>query len=284
MFLSYSKLKTFRECRLRYRLQYVNREHYAIVTDPIWRVARGQKRPKSSPFRAIWSCYGRSKTFRNKHVMLPVNRLPRAPRGYARLGQMVHATIRRAYQYASEGKFTREQLQKHYEDVCDVLRQPEVAQSREYRTGRTILENFYRTWESIPARPVLLEQRFKAEIGEHLLTDQFDRVDLREDTGGYEILDYKMGKAILTPAEVEQYWQLGLYGLAFESLQGVVPERMSLVYLRSGEKRRTVPLLRGTGIPRNVGPFKNFGGECQKQTVPGSRPTPGESGTFGIWG
>ena len=190
MFLSYSKLKTFRECRLRYRLQYVNR-------------------------------------------------LPRAPRGFARLGQRVHATIRRAYQYASDGKFTREQLQKHYEDVCDVVRQPEVAQSREFGTGLTILENFYRTVEGIPARPVMLEQRFKVEIGEHLLTGQFDRVDLREDTGGYEILDYKMGKAMLSPAEVDHDWQLGLYGLAFESMQGVVPERMSLVYLRNGEKRST---------------------------------------------
>jgi RecB family exonuclease len=155
------------------------------------------------------------------------------------LGQVVHATIRRAYQYAHDGHFTLDQLRQHYEEVWEVLRQPEVVQSSEYRTGLTIMENFYRTLEGTRARPVMLEQRFRVELGEHILTGQFDRVDLLEDTGGYEILDYKMNKVAASSTEVDQDWQLGLYCLAFEALQGVLPERVSLVYLRTGRKLST---------------------------------------------
>ena len=86
MFLSYSKLNTFRQCPLRYKLQYVNR-------------------------------------------------LPGRPKRYVKLGRIVHATIRRAYQYAQEGRFTLDQLRQHYEEVWEVRGQPEVRYSNEYRTG-----------------------------------------------------------------------------------------------------------------------------------------------------
>jgi len=190
MQLSHSQIQTFRQCALRYKLQYLHQ-------------------------------------------------LPRRPRRYARLGRLVHAAIRRAYQYAEDGRFSREDLLAHYDEVCDVVREPQVAQTSEYRQGRAIMENFYRTIEGLRARPTMLEQRFRVEIGDHVLTGAWDRVDLLEETGGYEVLDYKLSKVVASQEEVDEDLQLSLYCLAFESLQGVLPERVSLVYLRTGEKRST---------------------------------------------
>lgn len=190
MQLSHSQIQTFRQCALRYKLQYLHQ-------------------------------------------------LPRRPKRHVRLGRVVHEVIRRAYQYAEDGRFSREDLLAHYDEVCDVVREPQVAQTSEYRQGRAIMENFYRTLEGVRARPIMLEQRFRVEIGDHVLTGAFDRVDLLEDTGGYEVLDYKLSRVVASQEEVDRDLQLGIYCLAFESLQGVLPERVSRVYLRTGEKRST---------------------------------------------
>jgi len=57
----------------------------------------------------------------------------------------VHATIRRAYQYAPQGLLNRRELQRHYEEVWDLAHQPEVLTLSEYRIG----------WEMlmVPGRP-----------------------------------------------------------------------------------------------------------------------------------
>jgi putative RecB family exonuclease len=107
--------------------------------------------------------------------------------------------------------------------------------------GKKILRRYYQTFianESALRRPLAVEGRIQGTLQvenvEFLLSGRYDRLDYLED--GLELIDYKSSKEIEIMQPDEMDLQIGLYFLALEQRYRRTLKRLSLLYLRSGEK------------------------------------------------
>lgn len=107
--------------------------------------------------------------------------------------------------------------------------------------GRVILENYYYQFiatESALVKPVAVEGKIQATLQaenlEFTISGRYDRLDSLPD--GLELIDYKSTKEIKLPAPEEIDLQIGLYYLALEQRYQQRLQRLSLLYLRAGEK------------------------------------------------
>lgn len=69
---------------------------------------------------------------------------------------------------------------------------------------------------------------------EFAIAGRYDRLDYLDD--GLELIDYKSTKEIKLPKEDEIDLQIGLYYLALEQRYRQSLRKLSLIYLRTGEK------------------------------------------------
>lgn len=107
--------------------------------------------------------------------------------------------------------------------------------------GRAILRRYYDSFianQSAMRRPVAVEGRIQGTLQvenlEFILSGRYDRLDSLED--GLELIDYKSAKEV-EPSEPDEIdLQIGLYYLALEQRYQKSLKRMSLLYLRTGEK------------------------------------------------
>lgn len=113
--------------------------------------------------------------------------------------------------------------------------------STQVAEGRSILRRYYHTYianQSSMRRPVAVEGRIQgslwAESVEFGLSGRYDRLDYFED--GLELIDYKSAKEVETLEPDEVDLQIGLYYLALEQRYKQSLRRLSLLYLRTGEK------------------------------------------------
>ena len=88
------------------------------------------------------------------------------------------------------------------------------------------------------SRPLATEGRIQGTLQangvEFKLVGRYDRIDFID--GGLELIDYKSAKSPTLPSAEEIDLQLGLYYLALEQCYGRSLKRMSLLYLRTGER------------------------------------------------
>ncbi|NEQ53605.1 MAG: PD-(D/E)XK nuclease family protein, partial [Leptolyngbya sp. SIO3F4] len=87
-------------------------------------------------------------------------------------------------------------------------------------------------------RPLATEGRIQGLLQvnglEFRLMGRYDRLDSLED--GLELIDYKSAKNPTIPVTETVDLQLGLYSLALEQRYGKLLRRMSLLFLRTGER------------------------------------------------
>lgn len=107
--------------------------------------------------------------------------------------------------------------------------------------GWRILETYYTHYIQAPGvlrRPIAVEGRIQGELRtdniEFILSGRYDRLDALED--GLELIDYKSNKAPILPDPHTLDLQIGLYYLALEQHYHQALRRLSLIYLRTGEK------------------------------------------------
>jgi RecB family exonuclease len=186
--LSYSKIKTYRQCPLRYRFTYLDR-------------------------------------------------LPRRPRRLFRAGRRIHHALMRWLVYAKKGVPRWEEVEAAYNAAWDSAEDPAARGSRDYDEGLQILRGYHEANAQRPCRPVLLEHRFSARLGGHVLTGALDRVDASDS--GYDVIDYKLHRDIPTQGEVDEDLQLGLYHVALEEQHGIRADTLSLYFLRHNLERTT---------------------------------------------
>jgi len=179
--LSYSKIKTYLECPLKFKF-----------------------------------CY--------------IDKIPQKPKPYFRFSHIIHATLTRYHFYQ----------RKNLEDLLtfyhETFRSSKEKSERLYREGKKILINFYQDFQATPYR---VEEKFKVKIGPHLLSGKIDRVD--KVNGGYELIDYKVAKNILSQEEIQDNLQLRIYSTGFYRLTKIIPLRAGFYYLRYRKKLYTVP-------------------------------------------
>ena len=107
--------------------------------------------------------------------------------------------------------------------------------------GWQILTQYYER-EIVPAgvmqRPLATEGRIQGVLQangvEFRLIGRYDRLDFADD--GLELIDYRSAKFPTLPLAEEIDLQLGLYYLALEQRYGRSLKRMTLLFLRTGER------------------------------------------------
>ena len=104
-----------------------------------------------------------------------------------------------------------------------------------------ILEGYYYQFiagEVALKRPLAVEGKIQGQLQaenlEFRITGRYDRLDYLED--GLELIDYKSTKEVKLPDPAEIDLQIGLYYLALEQRYRQSLKRLSLLYLRTGEK------------------------------------------------
>jgi putative RecB family exonuclease len=157
--------------------------------------------------------------------------------GSAALGTSLHQALAQIYQ------------EWHYQDAIPRLDWIEYCWSQQIKgltptqitEGRSILRRYYDSFiasQSSMRRPVAVEGRIQGSLRvqnlEFILSGRYDRIDYLDD--GLELIDYKSAKEIEPSEPNEVDLQIGLYYLALEQRYQRSLKRMSLLYLRTGEK------------------------------------------------
>ncbi|OON82273.1 RecB family exonuclease [Streptomyces tsukubensis] len=194
-----------------------------------------------------------------------IDRLPEKPSEAATRGTLVHAVLERLFdapaeeRTASEAKAlipgqwdrlrtARPELAELFDDLAregageqGAAEGEEPAPSGEERLARWLgeAERLVERWFTLedPTRlePAERELFVEAELDSGLrLRGIIDRVDVAP-TGEVRIVDYKTGKAPRPQYQEGALFQMKFYALVVWRLKGVVPRRLQLVYLGSGD-------------------------------------------------
>jgi putative RecB family exonuclease len=162
------------------------------------------------------------------------------PPGFSKsdaLGTALHLALAKIYWdwHYLEAKPGRDWI-----DCCWSQHQKKLNDCQIYE-GQAILRFYYSCFiASLPAlhKPVAVEGKIKGSLPvenvEFSLTGRYDRLDWLDD--GLELIDYKSNKVVKPPESEVVDLQLGLYYLALEQKYGQSLKRLSLIYLRTGDK------------------------------------------------
>ncbi|NET38206.1 MAG: PD-(D/E)XK nuclease family protein [Cyanothece sp. SIO1E1] len=157
--------------------------------------------------------------------------------GSAALGTALHLALAQIY------------WDWHYQDPIPDLawinhcwaQQTEGLSPTQINEGEAILKQYYGNFivnQRAIRQPLAVEGRIQGGLQienlEFILSGRYDRLDWLED--GLELIDYKSTKEIETLEPVERDLQIGLYYLALEQKYKRHLKRLSLIYLRTGEK------------------------------------------------
>jgi DNA helicase-2/ATP-dependent DNA helicase PcrA len=185
--------------------------------------------------------YSKVNTYRQcplRYRFTYLERLPRRPRRLFRAARRIHHALMRWLTYAGAGEPRWEEVVTAYNAAWGALQEPEVIGTRDYQEGLQILQDYHAANAERPCRPVMLEHKFAAPLGPHVLTGMIDRVDATDS--GYEVIDYKLDRELRTQQEVDEDLQLGLYHLALQEANGIRAEALTLYFLRHNVRRTTV--------------------------------------------
>jgi putative RecB family exonuclease len=182
-----------------------------------------------------------------------IDRLPEAPNAAATRGTVVHAVLERVFDApAAERSVPRARAMVAREWERLLARRPELAalfpEAAEEGEGggQERLAEWLAEAEGLVERWFSLEDPSRLEPAERELWVEtrlesglrlrgvIDRVDIAP-TGEVRIVDYKTGKAPGPAFADGALFQMKFYALVLWRLRGVVPRRLQLVYLGSGE-------------------------------------------------
>lgn len=112
-------------------------------------------------------------------------------------------------------------------------------EARYRELGRTLLKRYYRQIVESPPKPVAIEPHLETTWDGVPIHGYIDRIDLT-DSGGLEVLDYKTGRG-LSLQDALTSDQLALYQVLVEKNFPHPVERLSLIDLRGGARLATPP-------------------------------------------
>jgi putative RecB family exonuclease len=184
-----------------------------------------------------------------------IDRLPEKPSAAATRGTLVHSVLERLFD-APAGERTAPAAKSLIPGQWDRLREsrPEVVElfaddpdGERLATWLAEAERLVERWFSLedPTRlePAERELFVEAELDSGLrLRGIIDRVDVAP-TGEVRIVDYKTGKAPRPEYAESALFQMKFYALVVWRLKNVIPRRLQLVYLGSGDVLTYDPVL-----------------------------------------
>lgn len=157
--------------------------------------------------------------------------------GAAALGQALHRTLAQIY---SDWHYLHPLPLLNWITECWQQQSTGLSADQAHE-GWQILKQYYEQHIlplSVLRRPLAVESRIQGQLQasgiEFKLTGRYDRLDALDD--GLELIDYKSAKDPQIPDAEAIDIQMGLYYLALEQRYNAALKRMSLLYLRTGEK------------------------------------------------
>ncbi|MBI3615942.1 MAG: ATP-dependent helicase [Candidatus Omnitrophica bacterium] len=211
------------------------------LTAGLWKERGSQleeKGPSPFPLPAKFS-YTQLQTYRYcpmKYQYSYLYQIPVRPTPQMFFGIDLHGCLEGFFRKVMEGQVpSLEELLESFRGAFAPGRYGEPVQEQEYRRlGIDLLTSFYKKNEGAFGVPLFVEKSFSLAMGDASVQGVIDRVDPLGE-GGIEIIDYKTGKPKSDLGPDDQL-QLQLYALACREVLGLVPKRLSLYFLRSGEK------------------------------------------------
>ncbi|MGV9501780.1 RecB family exonuclease [Streptomyces sp. NPDC003642] len=184
-----------------------------------------------------------------------IDRLPEKPSEAATRGTLVHAVLERLFD-APAAERTPPRAKSLIPGQWDRLREtrPEVGElfaddpegerlARWLGEAERLVERWFTLEDPSRLEPAERELFVEAELDSGLrLRGIIDRVDVAP-TGEVRIVDYKTGKAPRPEYSEGALFQMKFYALVVWRLKNVVPRRLQLVYLGSGEVLTYDPVL-----------------------------------------
>ncbi|MEU3144878.1 MULTISPECIES: RecB family exonuclease [unclassified Streptomyces] len=176
-----------------------------------------------------------------------IDRLPEKPSEAATRGTLVHAVLERLFD-APAAERTAPRAKALVPEQWDRLREsrPEVAElfaedpggerlARWLAEAEQLVERWFGLEDPSRLEPAERELFVEAELDSGLrLRGIIDRVDVAP-TGEVRIVDYKTGKAPRPEYAEGALFQMKFYALVVWRLKRVIPRRLQLVYLGSGD-------------------------------------------------
>jgi putative RecB family exonuclease len=180
-----------------------------------------------------------------------IDRLPEKPSEAATRGTVVHAVLERLFD-APAAERTAERARAMVPGEWERLRaaRPELASLFDAADGAAdaaALTAWLESAERLVDRWFTLEDPTRLEPAERelyvetvlesglTLRGYVDRLDVAPASGDLRVVDYKTGKAPRPEYADEPLFQMKFYALVLWRLRGVVPRRLQLVYLGSGD-------------------------------------------------
>ncbi|MFD5422661.1 RecB family exonuclease [Streptomyces sp. NPDC127069] len=176
-----------------------------------------------------------------------IDRLPEKPSAAATRGTLVHAVLERLFDHPAVERTVpraKELLPGQWERLLEA--KPELAGLFPEGDGgaglagwlaeaEALVERWFTLEDPTRLEPVEREFFVETELESGLrLRGIIDRVDVAP-TGEVRIVDYKTGKAPRPEYAEGALFQMKFYALVVWRLKGVVPRRLQLVYLGSGD-------------------------------------------------
>ncbi|WP_374196058.1 RecB family exonuclease [Streptomyces sp. TS71-3] len=179
-----------------------------------------------------------------------IDRLPEKPSAAATRGTLVHAVLERLFD-APAGQRTALRAKSLIPGQWERLRQarPELAElfadadeeeagagmARWLAQAEELVERWFTLEDPTRLEPAEREMFVETQLESGLrLRGIIDRVDVAP-TGEVRIVDYKTGKAPRPEYAQGAHFQMSFYALVVWRLKGVIPRRLQLVYLGSGD-------------------------------------------------
>jgi DNA helicase-2/ATP-dependent DNA helicase PcrA len=167
-----------------------------------------------------------------------VMRVPQERGPALKLGIAVHTTLERYHQHYNEHPMdvdeAREWLLGAYDAVVRTSGLGDTSDERQFRErGRDAVDRYAGSELAHPRAPVTVEQGFRFELDDVVLTGKIDRIEPLGD-GTHQLVDYKTGKKSSQPKPDDDV-QLTLYRLACERSLGVEASRMVYYFVDEDE-------------------------------------------------
>jgi putative RecB family exonuclease len=176
-----------------------------------------------------------------------IDKVPEPPSPAATRGTLVHAVLERLFDLPA-GQRTPEEAAALLEPQWERLaaKTPEVTQLFDtpqelaawLASAKSLIGRYFTLEDPNRLEPAEREMFVRAVIGrdedKFILRGVVDRLDVAPGNL-LRVVDYKTGKAPPAGYEAKVLFQLKLYALALWRIRGVVPKRLQLIFLGSGD-------------------------------------------------
>ncbi|MBS2961620.1 PD-(D/E)XK nuclease family protein [Actinocrinis puniceicyclus] len=176
-----------------------------------------------------------------------VDKSPEPPNAAAARGTLVHAVLDRLFDLPAGGRTPDEAaalLQPEWDRL--LVKDPRLGQlfgapedlADWLATAKSLLGRYFTLEDPNRLEPARREWFVRAVVGEgderFVLHGVVDRLDVAPN-GLLRVVDYKTGKAPSAAYEAKNLFQMKFYALVLWKLRDVVPKRLQLIFLGSGD-------------------------------------------------